>query len=53
MLDGEDSDEAPEVVPSKKKQELLPLKKANGAHKRSESRVNFFAVRPEKYKQFC
>lgn len=46
MLDGEDSDEAPEVVPSKKKQEL-PLKKANGAHKRSESRVIFFAVRLE------
>jgi hypothetical protein len=38
MLNGEDSDEVPEVVPPKKKKETS-LKRANGAQKHSESRV--------------
>jgi hypothetical protein len=38
MLNDEDSDEVPEVVPAKKKKETS-LKRANGSHKHSEARV--------------
>lgn len=43
MLNDEDSDEVPEVVPPKKKKEEVSLKRANKAHKHSEARVISYA----------